>query len=167
MKHADWRLLVCVLLFLPATAAADGGAIRLSQQRGVYRITVFSTPTPLRAGVVDISVLVQDAVTEKPAADVNVTIAVEWEGHSVTQPATTAAATNKLYHAANFELPEPGWYSVKVTVDGPPGEAQVEFAMEVAEALPSWVTLWPWVGWPVVAIAFFCIHQVLVRRKTR
>ncbi len=39
----------------------DGGAVRFSGQQGDWRITVFTSPTPLRAGPVDVSVLVQDA----------------------------------------------------------------------------------------------------------
>ena len=44
-------------------ARGDGGTVRLSRCEGGYRITVFTAPTPFRAGPVDISVLVQDAAT--------------------------------------------------------------------------------------------------------
>ena len=47
-------------------ARGDGGTVRLSRCEGGLRITVFTAPTPFRAGPVDISVLVQDAVTGEP-----------------------------------------------------------------------------------------------------
>jgi hypothetical protein len=159
----------CHLVTLsPCQAKADGGTVRLSEQKGNYRITVFTSPTPLRAGPVDISVLVQDNATGEVVPEVQVTIKAVQRGSGVTlrHPATTEAATNKLYYAANFDLPEPGWYSVEVSLDGVLGRAQVWFEVEAAEPLPSWLAMVPWVGWPVLAILLFGIHQVLVRRRS-
>jgi hypothetical protein len=169
------RATTCLLLFsslIPHPSSllrADGGAVRLSEQRGGYRITVFTAPTPLRAGPADVSVLVQDASTGEPASDVQVTIKAARRGSSavVTHPATTEAATNKLFYAAEFDLPEPGWYALEVSLAGPRGEAQVSFDLEAAEPLPPWREVWPWVGWPVLAILLFGMHQVLVRRRPR
>jgi hypothetical protein len=140
------------------------------EQKGSYRFTVFTTPTPLRAGAVDISVLVQDAATEEPLSGVQVTIEAEWRGSpgaAISHSATKEAATNKLYYAAVFDLPEPGRYSVEVSIDGTLGAAQVRFEMEAAEPMPPWLTVWPWVGWPILAILLFGIHQFLVRWKSR
>jgi hypothetical protein len=165
------RLLpVSALLLLPSLAAADGGAVRLSERRGNYQITVFTSPTPLRAGPVDMSVFVQNATTLEPASDVRVTISAAWRGSPdvvIQYPATTDAATNKLYYAATFELPEPGWYSLDVSIAGALGDAQVHFDLEAAEPLPAWLATWPWFGWPVLAILLFCIHQLLVRWRLR
>jgi hypothetical protein len=172
------RAILCVFLLSPChlvtlspcQARADGGTVRLSEEKGSYRITVFTTPTPLRAGPVDISVLVQEAATGELASGVQVTIKAEWRGSPdviLHHRATTEAATNKLYYAATFDLPEPGWYSLEVSIDGPLGEAQVCFEVEAAEPLPSWLAMSPWVGWPVLAIMLFCIHQLLVRRRPR
>src|SRR5438093_8060918 len=146
---------VAALFLLPAVAAADGGTIRLSEQKGNYRITVFTSPTLLRAGPLDISVLVQDAATSELAPEVQVSIKAVWHGSpgvALHHPATKEAATNKLYYAALLDLPEPGWYSVEVSIDGPLGEAQVRCELEAAEPLPSWLAMTPWVGWPVLAI---------------
>ena len=171
------RSILCVFLLSPChlvtlspcQARADGGTVRLSEQKGNYRITVFTAPTPLRAGPVDISVLVQEAATGELASEVQVTIKAVWRGSpgvALHHPATTEAATNKPYYAATFDLPEPGWYSLEVSIDGALGEAQVRFDLEAAEPLPPWLAMWPWVGWPVLAIILFGIHQLLVRRRS-
>jgi hypothetical protein len=149
-------------------AAADGGTMRLSQRKGNYQITVFTTPTPVRVGPVDISVLVQDAATGEPAPDLQVMIKATHGGPmgmTLCHAATTDAATNKLFHAAIFELPEPGEWNVEVSIGGSLGKAQVHFELESAEPMPRWLTLWPWIGWPVIAIMLFGIHQVLVKGR--
>src|SRR5262249_20811268 len=144
--------------------------VRSSEERGGYRVTVFSSPTVLRAGPVDVSVLVQEAGSKEVAVAVNVVVKVTPRGATdVTYqgPATTEAATNKLDHSAIFALPASGWYSVEVSIAGALGKAEIRFDMEAAEALPSWLAILPWVGWPIAAIALFGIHQVLVRRRCR
>src|SRR5689334_17540453 len=109
LLHRDRRavrlLAVAALFLLPSLAMADGGTVRLSEQQGGYSITVFTSPTVVRAGPVDISVLVQDAATGERAAGVQVTITATRRGSTDVAfdgPATTEAATNKLYYAAVF-----------------------------------------------------------------
>jgi hypothetical protein len=171
MRSMIGFLLVSSFILHPSSfLRADGGTICLSEEKGGYRITVFTTPTPLRAGPVDISVLVQEAATGEPASDVQVTIKAEWRGSAdvtLHHRATKEAATNKLYYAATLDLPEPGWYSLEVSIDGALGEAQVRFEVDAAEPLPSWLAMSPWVGWPILVILFFVIHKLLVRRKSR
>lgn len=158
----------CCLLF-GAEARADGGIPRLSELAGGYRVSVFTSPTPVRAGPVDISVLVQDADSGELVADVTVTVRAvprDRPEQGVSQPATAEAATNKLYRAAVVELPEPGWWQFQVVVDGCRGAATVQFDLEAADALPRWWRLVPWIGWPALAVGLFTLHQLLVRRKT-
>ena len=105
----------------PSGLRADGGTLRLSERVGGYRVTVFTAPTPLRAGPVDVSVFVQDADTGEPAAGVRVTVQAAPRGRPdgpSARPATAEAATNKLFRSALFELPESGWWEIEATVDG-------------------------------------------------
>ena len=162
-------LLAAWLLAGPGTAAVrgDGGSVRLSEQKGDYRITVFTAPTPFRAGPVDVSVLVQDAATGETRSDVRVHVRMTPQSRpaeALDNRATTAAATNKLFQAAVFALPAPGWWNVEVTVVGTKGTARVAFEVEAAAALPRWLSLWPWLCWPAVAVLLFCIHRWLARR---
>jgi hypothetical protein len=171
MRSTTWFLLVSSFILHPSSfLRADGGAVRLSERQGNYRLTVFTAPTPLRAGPVDVSVLVQDATTGEPASDVQVMIAAAWRGSpamAIRHPATTEAATNKLYYVATFDLPEPGWYALEVSVAGAQGEARVHLELEAADRLSACLAQWPWVGWPVLVILLFSIHQLLVRRRPR
>ena len=154
-----------VLGIRPAPAFADGGSIRLYGEKGGYRITVFSAPTPLRAGPVDLSVMVQDASTGDPLTRVLVTVRMTKSGGPALEfPATSEAATNKLMQAAQFELPEPGRWALEVHIEGSHGLAVIGGEVDAAEPLPRWRELWPWISWPALAIALFGIHQILARR---
>jgi hypothetical protein len=150
-----------------APAIADGGALRLSGTAGGYRISVFTAPSPFRAGPVDVSVLVQDASTGEPMTQVPVTIRMTRSGGPALEyPATTGAATNKLFRAAQFELPGAGRWALQVRVDGRDGPAVIAGEVDAAEPLPRWPEIWPWFAWPTLVIVLFSIHQFLVRRRT-
>lgn len=153
---------VAAWLAVAAAARGDGGTVRLSQQRGGYRVTVFTDPTPLRVGAVDVSVLVQDAKTGKPLPHIPAMVRASAEGGAVIEIAATAeAATNKLLRAAAVELTRAGRWRFEVTVDG---QDPVAFAAEVAGPPPPWISYAPWVGWPVLPIALFVLYQWGIRR---
>ena len=159
-----------VLAVFPPAVRADAGLLRLVEARNGYQISVFTSPTPLRAGAVDVSVLVQDALTGTPVAEPQITVRArhrDSESSTITSLATREAATNKLFRAAVFELPQSGWWDVDVHIDGLREPVQVHFDMEVAERLPTWRSLWPWLAWPFAVIVLFAIHQWLLRRRQR
>jgi hypothetical protein len=148
-----------------APVSADGGSLRLSGKQGGYQINVFTAPTPFRTGAVDVSVLVQDASTGDPMTQVRVIDRMTKSGRrELEYPATTEAATNKLFRAAQFELPEPGRWEMQVQVEGLHGLAMIGGEVEAAERLPRWQEMWPWIGWPALAIAVFSIHQLFPNR---
>jgi hypothetical protein len=162
-------LLSSLVLGRSSLLRADGGTVRLSERRGAYQITVFTAPLPLRAGPVDVSVLVQDAITGETIPQAKVVVRAtprDRPQDAVSYPATTEPATNKLLHAAVFELSRPGWWELDVTVQAGHGPAVAHLAVEAAEPLPPWRSLWPWVAWPAVAVLLFGVHQVLVWRKS-
>jgi hypothetical protein len=169
------RPIICGVIFgwlslgiwcVPATA--DGGAMLLNIKKGGYQITVFTAPTPFRAGPVDISTLVQDASTGDPLTHVQATVRMTKSGRiALEYPATAEAATNKLFRAAQFELPEPGRWEMQVQIEGLYGPAVIGAELEAAEPVPRWREMWLWICWPALAIAPIVLHQVLVQRKGR
>ncbi|HEY7313150.1 MAG TPA: hypothetical protein VH643_27625 [Gemmataceae bacterium] len=161
-------LLAAALLHPRAAVIADGGTLRLSQRKQDYQITVFTSPTPLRSGPVDVSVLVQDAATGEPIPQVRVLVRAMPRGHpgeGISQPATSEAATNKLFRAAVFDLPEPGLWDMEIIIEESRGPVEIHFEMGAEEPLPRLGEMWPWIAWPAAAILFFGVHQWLVRRS--
>jgi hypothetical protein len=170
LRTVNCLLLPVCCFLIPNTARADGGTMRLSERQGPYQITVFTAPTPMRAGPVDVSVLVLDCTNGQPIPDAEVTVRAVRSGkpeEGVFVQATSDAATNKLLQAAIFDLPEAGQWKMEVEVKSRLGETQVQFDLDVAEPLPRWASLWPWIGWPGLVIVFFGLHQWLVRRRSR
>ena len=148
-----------------APACADGGLLVLSDTKGGYLITVLTAPTPFRAGPVDISVLVQDRTTGELMSREEVTVRLTRRGQPPLEYlATREAATNKLFRAAQFDLPQPGRWELQVLVDGSHGRVVIDGEVEAAQPLPQWQALWLWIGWPALVIALFGIHLVLERR---
>ncbi len=156
------------LLLLPAVLHADGGAVRFAGQVGAYRVTVFTVPTPLRAGPVDVSVLVQNPDTGDLLPDASVLVRLTpagQDGPALEQPATHAAATNKLFQAAVVDLPAAGRWHLEVVINGTRGPAAAPLELDVAGPLPRWLEMLPWIAWPVVPIVLYGLHQVLGRPR--
>jgi hypothetical protein len=159
---------LALLCFHESVAVADGGKLQLSQRQGQYQIAVFSAPTPLRVGPVDVSVLLLDAHSGSPVDDAVVKVTVthlDQPAAIVEQPATFDAATNKLFRAATFDLPTAGRWRIDTTIDGPHGNAQTAFDVEVAERLPRALALWPWLAWPAIPIGLYCLRELTSRRR--
>lgn len=152
----------------PSAARADGGVVRLSQRHGDLQITVFTAPTPWQVGPVDVSVLVQQAATGEPLLEEEVWIALlalDGSTPALRQRASSAAATNKLFQAAEFHLPSAGRWRVEVALPGRGADVASGFELEAAAPPPPWQRLAPWLVWPVAAIVLFAVHQCLVRRR--
>lgn len=97
---------------------ANGGIVRISEAPvGPWFVTVYSSPTPLRTGEVDISTLVQDSTDA--IVDVPITVdatPVGFVAEPVQAAATRRQATNKLFKAAKFDIGVPGPWQFRVRV---------------------------------------------------
>jgi len=114
-------LLLLVLMVAPPLLG-NGGTVRISNAAlGPYTVTVYSSPTPLRTGELDVSVMVQDSAGSVLTPSVMVEarpVALE-EGASaepIRKRATRAQATNKLFQAAKFDVEAPGDWEFTVEV---------------------------------------------------
>ncbi|CAN5118790.1 hypothetical protein BH11PLA2_BH11PLA2_16740 [soil metagenome] len=154
-----------ILLLLSNVARADGGTLRLSQKVGPRQVAVFTSPTPPRAGVIDVSVLAQNSAGETDTTVKVRVLATRKDGDSsmISKRATGEAATNKLLQAAILDLPTPGLWMISVIVD----DAETTFELEIAEPLPAWWNLAAWIAWPLLAVVLFAIHRRLVKRRNR
>lgn len=130
-------ILVALCLLSAPSVQANGGQLRVGDQPvGAYVVTVWTSPSPVRAGAVDVSVLVQDQARQ-PVDDAQVTITTEPLGHAGpggSYPATRDQADIKLYYAAKFNLPTAGQWRFTVDVQGPRGGGATAFALEAGGA---------------------------------
>jgi len=137
-----------VVLVTARSAAANGGQVRVANYPiGPYEITVFTSPTPLQTGIVDVSVLLQRRDTKAIVDDAQIVLTVEpvGGGPSRQYPVTHEQATNKLYYAAEFPVDQPGSYRMRLDVRAPEGAGAVEFDVTVERAGSSlWRSWWFW-----------------------
>lgn len=160
---------ILVLVVGARIALADGGVMRAREEQAGWLIYVATSPQPLVPGLVDVSVLLQDASSLKvdSAAEVRVRITPrERPDLALDVLATPEAATNKLFRACLVEL-SPGWHDVSVTCAHDGRVATLNFAMEVGNAAPTATSLWPWIAWPVVPVLFFAIRQRRIFKRRR
>jgi cytochrome c oxidase assembly factor CtaG len=163
------RAAVCsaALLFVGVRPAwgHHGGEVRLMEKTGPFLITVFSDPTPLRVGPVDISVMVQDGDSGRPILDAEVTVQLQQYGAGgppiITQ-VTRQNATNKLLYAASVDLPASGLWELQVTAQHQAQAADV--ACMVTAGPPRSV---PRSWWQYAAILSAMIVGVALHQRHR
>ena len=137
MRRILLWLIVALAVMIARPVWANGGQIRVSNETvGPYKVTVFTSPSPLREGPIDVSVYVADQ-QERPVEDAQVTVTTEPLGHEApggSYPATRDQATNRLFYAAKFTLPAEGQWRMMVEVDGPLGRGTTTFDVEAGAA---------------------------------
>lgn len=151
----------------PSPAAGDGGLVRATESSGPFVITVLTSPTPLRAGPADVSVMVQHRDTSAPVLDARVSLVLgrrDDAGAPIAVAVTRAQATNKLLYAAPVEVPAAGVWDAAVSVERGDDRARVGVALDVETARPGGWAVWPYLALPPAAVAVFALHQWLRRR---
>lgn len=163
-----WRhglLLVAALLAFSSRAQADGGFVELHQEVEAFVVTVFAAPGPLRAGPVDISVLVQDRASGQPVLDGEVFVRLKRPGAiTLIERATREVAQNKLLYSALMILPEAGQWDLEVTIKQGKETASILGQVSAAPPTPFLLSYWRSLLLPPIVIAVFALNQWLRRR---
>jgi hypothetical protein len=148
-------------------ALGDGGTLRAWKQQANADVAVFTEPSPVVTGPVDISVLLLDRKTGEPIQNAKVTIDVSptnRPGQPVHRLATRKAQANKLFQSAIFELRDVGHSEVRVRVEGPGEPVEIRFDLDVGESWTPRTGIWPWILWPIPLVVLYTIHRRLVTR---
>ena len=147
-------------------AHADGGAVQFEKSAGPFVITVFTTPSPLRAGAVDLSLMIQSRDSQQPVLDCKAVIQLRKEDAlGIRSEATREAAQNKLLYAAPVNIPEAGLWELEVAIQR--GDDSISIAGEiiVAPANPVLLVYWRSLALPPLFISLFAVNQWLKRRE--
>ena len=134
-------------ILVAGRAWANGGLIRVSQApTGPYEVSVYTSPTPLRAGAADVSVLVDRAGSAAVVNDAQVVLTVT----NIDNPtdtsrfeATRQNATNKLFYAANVDFRSAGRWRIQTDIRSTLGTGALQFDVDVEEASLFDSLLWP------------------------
>lgn len=158
---------LAVQLVVVRGAEGDGGVVQLSETVGDLLVTVFTAPTPLRAGPIDVSVMVQERDAQRPILDAAVSVVLRSRAGDATlrAAATREQATNMLLYAAIVDLPAPGDWDLEVTVDRAGRKARVVTGLSAAAPVSPLLSFWPYLAFPPALIALFALHQWLDGRR--
>lgn len=144
---------------------ADGGAVVDRGRYGAYDVTVFLSPVPPSAGVIDFSML----VSHNGEPQFGVPVRVRAEGADGTWHESEmhgADAGNRLMRACSLSLGSSGKWRVTVRIGDDKANSGA-FEIFVNPAPPPWRTWLPWmVLWIPVALILIA-REVLVTRQRR
>jgi hypothetical protein len=142
---------------------ADGGALVFQKQSGAFLISVFSSPTPVTSGPVDLSVLVQDAVSHSMVEDARVTLKIGRSAVEINAPASHEQAINKLLYAAQVNLPPglTGDWRLNVKVATPDASVETDGDLRVSPNAPPAVTYWPYFAAVPLVMGLFALNRWL------
>lgn len=169
-KTAATAMLLVAIAWMPdiIRTHADGGAVQFEKSAGPFVITVFTTPAPLRAGPVDISLLIQSRDSRQPVFDCQALVQLRKEGAMhIRSEATHEAAQNKLLYAAPVNVPEPGFWELEVAIEHRDDSIKVAGEITVAPSNPVLLVYWRSLVLPPLFILLFALNQWLKRRSPK
>ena len=162
-----WSFLSLILIFLPPfvpIARADGGVVMCQRTSSVFKITLFSTETPLQPGPADFSVLLERTGGYSPILDAQVFMELEHEsGTRIYAQATRRQARNKLLYCSLITLPKSGDWKMILHVIRGHEKADMLYDLVVTAPPPVLLSNWRLISLPPVIIILFIINQWLRR----
>jgi hypothetical protein len=164
---AQTFLFVMVMLLVQTRGFADGGTVQMRKEAGPFLVTVFTSPAPLSAGPVDISILLQNRNGLAPVLDARVSVLLRKEASrtEIRAHATREQAQNKLLYAAPVTLPEAGEWRLSVTTLHNALGTEIGGEIGVSQSHTMAGSYWCYIALPPVMIAVFVIREWLIRRK--
>ena len=144
MTLTDARLPVALALTVSSTVYADTGMLRAHVEERVLHLTVFTEPTPVRVGLLDLSALVLDPSGDAlPNAVVLATLTPP-DGPNLHVTLDNAQASTAFMRAATCTLEQSGIWQVELVASNGTEQVRAAFALQVAPPLPPLLALWPW-----------------------
>jgi len=162
-------LLPTLLILAQAPAWADGGMVQMRQETGDLIITVFTSPTPLSVGPVDLSLLLQNRNGLDPVLDASVSLDLVHADSNIEFHASPSReqARNKLLYAAPVIFSRPGKWRMSVTVRRKEKEVVAAGTLDVASSPGRELSLAGFLAFPPVIIILFVVRERLLRRRSR
>lgn len=153
------HLLVCLVLGLSQSSVwGHGGAPRMKEEIvGPYKVSVWTSPAPLRVGRMHLSVGITRAQDSAPILDTHVHLRAYPIDHQENQISTVLSRSNMFLYDADLEILHAGEWEITLQVEGKEGNERTGFKFRVE---PPAKINWSFVG----ASAVFFLLLGIVRR---
>jgi hypothetical protein len=175
-----------LLLALVRISWADGGAIQFQGDAGTFHVTVFTQPPILHAGLIDVTLLLQERSDLNPLLDAKVRFDLAAQDGAARQPAPwmpPACAMNKtadlsdipakLGHGENrllygsvLQIPNSGHWQLRARIQRGTESAEIETLLNVAPAPLPPLAYWHLFLLVPAGILGFVLHQMARGRRT-
>jgi hypothetical protein len=181
------KFILCYALLTAARIAwADGGAIHFQGDAGVFRVALFTQPPILRAGLIDVTLLLQDRSNLNPLLDAKVTFDLmpqDRNGRQQTQwmppacamnktvdltniPAKLGHGENRLLYGNGVQIPTSGFWKLKAIIHRGAETAEIETLLNVAPAPLPPLAYWHLFLFAPAGILGFVLLQMARARKS-
>ena len=178
-------LIFSALSFFTGTSWADGGAIQFQGDTGRFHVTVFTLPPILSAGLVDMTVLVQDRSNLSPLLDATVTLDLTAQGSNDPRkeawsppccamnkaapltgiPAKLDRAENRLLYGALVQIPYSGTWQLNINIQRDIERESVRMLLKLNPPAPPPLAYWHLFILPPLGVIGFILNQKARRRK--
>ena len=172
-------LIFAMMLFLARISRADGGAIQFQGDAGSFHVTVFTLPTILSAGPVDVTVLIQDRVKLGPLLDARVTLDLRAQSVNsskkeawlppacaLNMPASLAGIATTLNHGENrllygalVQVPYSGVWKLKINIQRDSESESVSTLLKINPPTPPPLAYWQLFLLPPVGVLGFVLNR--------
>jgi hypothetical protein len=179
IKLMRTALIFCVILFLARMSRADGGAIQFQGDAGPFHITVFTLPPILSAGLVDLTVLVQDRSKLNPLLDATVTLDLIAQGGFALRkdawsppscslnksaaltsiPARLNHGENRLLYGALVQIPKSGAWQLRVNIQRENDTESIGTLLKVNPPVSPPLAYWHLFILPPLGVLGFLLNQ--------
>ena len=181
-------LVIMLLCASSALARADGGSVQLQSAAGPFQVTVFSEPGVIRAGLVDLSVLVQASPHGEPVLDADVTLGLSPLDNTRAgqQPAWTPPACindvdreltriranpsqgpNRLLYSSLVRIPARGRWQLSVWVRTNSITGMARTVLDIERPAAPWVNYWHLFAFPPAVVIGFWLRERILQRPRR
>lgn len=147
MKPLRYAIIFVVVALIAPVLRADTGQLReVASGNGIHAV-VFTAPTPLRAGLVEVTVLVTDSVSRAPLEACEVDVSYRRSDWAEDDPSMVIGAgpdpSDGFVQKAILDIPEKGAWEFLVEVRFEGRSLEIPVSVSVGAPMPAWWQILP------------------------
>jgi hypothetical protein len=157
--------IMTVIALIQASAFADGAAVQFRIPSGELNVTLFASPRPIAAGVIELSLLVQDKNGTELALGTDASMVLRGPSGS-TVSASVIRRPARLYEAS-VAFDRPGKWEVTVKLERNGEQYAIGGNIDVAPRPSKASSYAGYFAFPPIAVVLFVVRETLLHRRSK